>query len=519
MNTHAFHSIRLPISVIRMLPFILAWLPLLVDCFSRQPRIVSIPSHSHEIYCKGNNHLQCWDLIRLSGTTSTRTQLFETIDGEVEIAPVKVNGDSDAFFSPPTSSDDKISVNGYSSKEANGQDEVDAPMATENGGFTHTAASKAKIGAANRGKTPWNKGQQRSEEVKARIAAGVRARNRERFLEKLKGMGLTEEEYEAQKKEERRKKDAERRARRTENGGYRPTDETRAKISKVLKEKHARGEIKRSKVDPSKVRRGFTHSDETKRKISESLKHRWANDSDYRELMTNKMKVAYSNPDVRKKVSNTLKKKWQDPEFRGQMVQKIQGRRRSPATSQEFRDKLSLAMKEKWKDAEYREKTLQGIAKRNESVVREPRPASRPKPKAKKKPLKGSSPNGEVRMMRPLEPGEMKRSVKKVRKVKRKKVPEKRETVDDKGDLAVEVKAINTNPKAKVKKKATKAKTKEPDGSVNRLREERRDLFDLLYGDDDQKEDKDEVLPTQPSVFDLGDEDLDSYDPYGLDDY
>lgn len=152
---------------------------------------------------------------------------------------------------------------------------TDIPMPTENGGFTHTTASKAKISAANKGKTPWNKGKTRSEEVKKRIAEGVRKRNREKFLKKLEDMGLTEEEYEAQKKEERRKKDAERRARRTEKGGYRPTEETKKKISKILKEKHAKGEIKKREYS-GPFRKGFTHSEETKQKIRDSLKKKWA---------------------------------------------------------------------------------------------------------------------------------------------------------------------------------------------------------------------------------------------------
>lgn len=151
---------------------------------------------------------------------------------------------------------------------------ADVPRPTSAGGFTHTEASRAKISAANKGKTPWNKGKARSDEVRARIAQGVRRKNRERFLQKIADLGVTEEEYKEQKKEERRQKDAERRARRTANGGYRPTEETKAKISSVLKEKYSKGEIKRRK--PSTVRKGFKHSKETKAKISESLKKKWA---------------------------------------------------------------------------------------------------------------------------------------------------------------------------------------------------------------------------------------------------
>ena len=159
--------------------------------------------------------------------------------------------------------------------ETNNSEQEDIPTPTEAGGFTHTKASKAKISAANKGKTPWNKGKTRSEEVKARIAEGVRRKNRERFLKKLEGLGLTEEEYEQQKKEERRKKDAERRARKTANGGYKLTEETKQKISKALKEKHAKGEIKKREY-AGPFRKGFTHSEETKAKIRETLKKKWA---------------------------------------------------------------------------------------------------------------------------------------------------------------------------------------------------------------------------------------------------
>lgn len=153
--------------------------------------------------------------------------------------------------------------------------EQDVPTLTEAGGYTHTKASKAKISAANKGKTPWNKGKTRSEEVKARIAEGVRRKNRERFLKKLEDLGLTEEEYEQQKKEERRQKDAERRARKTANGGYKLTDETKKKISKALKEKHASGQVKKREYK-GPFRKGFSHSEETKQKIRETLKRKWA---------------------------------------------------------------------------------------------------------------------------------------------------------------------------------------------------------------------------------------------------
>jgi hypothetical protein len=53
-------------------------------------------------------------------------------------------------------------------------------------------------------------------------------------------------------------------------------------------------------------------------------------------------------------------------------------------------------------------------------------------------------------------------------------------------------------------------------GSVARLREERRDLYDLLYGDEDVHDASSSRLG---SLLDLGDDNLDTFDPYGLDDF
>lgn len=68
------------------------------------------------------------------------------------------------------------------------------------GGYAHTNKSKIKISKANRGNVPWNKGKERSALQRAKIAAGVRARNREALLKKLAVLGLTEEEYEVKQK-------------------------------------------------------------------------------------------------------------------------------------------------------------------------------------------------------------------------------------------------------------------------------------------------------------------------------
>ena len=478
------------------------------NSFSFKARKRNVPSISrnYETYCQntvtktGHQKIRCWELSRLS------TRLYDGYETETEITVMEgtvnngINGDTQHEI-----------LNGRNGSSSNGQlsptlinsISSDVPLPTENGGYTHTDASKAKISAANKGKTPWNKGKSRSDAVKAKIAAGVRARNRERFLQKLKDMGLTEEEYEAKKKEERRKKDADKRARRTAKGGYRPTEETKAKISKILKEKFKNGEIKPRKVDPSKVRRGFTHSEETRAKISESLRKRWANDPDYRERMKTQVKKANTKEETRARISATLKKKWQDPEFRGRMMEKISSRQTNFKHDDAHREKISKAMKEKWKDQEYREKALKSIASRKN-------PDS-PRATRRKSAVKGSS--ASVRMVEPMTKGEKKTKTTKRKRKKAIRIVDKDEDLDA---VAKQVKPTTKRKKASPKKKAAKKK-KEPDGSVNRLREERRDLFDLLYGDDDSENSAE--AQSKAAMFALGDEDLDSFDPYGLDDY
>lgn len=430
------------------------------------------------------------------------------------------------------------------SLSATSDDDVARP--TPNGGFSHTSASRAKISAANKGKVPWNKGKQRSDEVRARIAAGVRAKNRERFLQKLQEQGLTEEEYEAQKKEERRRKDAARAARRTANGGYRPTEETKQKISKILKQKYANGEVKPRVVDPSKVRRGFTHSEETRRKISESLRKRWADDETYRDNMVKKASELAGNEDVRRKISNSLKKKWQDPEFRAEMMSKISTRSKPTGGIQgpSHRERISEAMKAKWQDEEYRAKTMASIAKRQAEAAknRPPRPPRvakpRPPPMApapapvrneEPPPVAATAPAEEdtknVYMVQP-KPVKAKPATplaaKAVTKRRRAassspKASTKPATTPRKTTAKAAAKAATPKPKATAKKPpaTTAAATTTVDeplpspellkknGDKSRLREERRDLYDLLYGDERS----------------LADENLDAFDPYGLQDF
>ena len=424
---------------------------------------------------------------------------------------------------------DSSPSNGHQLEQLDGED---VPRPTQKGGYSHTNASRAKIGAANKGKTPWNKGRERSPAVKARIAAGVRAKNRERFLAKLEAQGLTEEAYDAQQLAAQQALEAERSSRRTEKGGYRPTEETKAKISKILTEKYASGSIARKPRDPSTIRRGFTHSEETRSKISESLRNRWASDPEYREKMTQAATNANTNTEVRKKISNSLKLKWQDPEFRAEMLDKIANRKNPTAEYGDTRrDAISKAMKLKWQDQEYRKKAIDGISKKQAELAKT-RPVQ-PKQAAKKKPIKGSK-KEVVRMVEPLSAENVGSQNKQVKKKKRKKSIR----ILESGEEPVVAKALSKGSPKRKKAAPKKAKKKEPDGSVNRLREERRDLFDLLYGDednddndddddgdgsddgrDDDEEDDENQTGTGFVDLDLGDEDLDAFDPYGLEDF
>jgi len=473
--------------------------------------------------------------------------------------------------------------------------EVDVPVPTANGGYAHTSSSKAKISAANRGKVPWNKGTPRSHEVRARIAEGVRRRNRERFLVQLAEENISEEEYLERKKAERRRKDAERRTRRTVNGGYTPTEETKQKISQVLKEKYATGEVKRAPRDPAKVRRGFRHSEATKSKIRESLKRKWAEDTEYRDLMTNKTiasgAVASS---VRRRIAETLKKKWEDPEFRAEMLDKFANRRAaSRSRNQSHRQRISVAMKKKWMDEEYRKRALQGMARGRESAsinncVKIVIPIQPKLPSKKVSPImdtintSGHSTSGDgnrgrgiMQVFDPMSPRKPGATLLKRTKTSSSTLSSTTTKTTSKGAVATKQKKkrienncvrsvvgtimpiaslISTTPSALSIDEALMMEKREleleeiysehyPDGCISRLREERRDLYDLLYGDEDKergthhhcgvgKRNRVNVQSsnllssgitvgtssnTMAAIF-ADDDDLDDFDPYGLHD-
>jgi NUMOD3 motif len=492
--------------------------------------------------------------------------------------------------------------------------ENDFPRLTERGGYTHTTASRAKISLANKGKEPWNKGRPRSPEEREKIAQGVRARNREKFLLRLSQLNITEEQYMQQQELTKQQCEAEKLARRTPNGGYRPTNETRQKISSILREKHAKGEIssRRSAVDPSRVRRGFTHSASTKEKIAASLRDRWANDTEYRSRMLAKTQAGTTTEETRRKISQSLVEKWQDPSFRVDMIQRMKkgaaasrsvgrnsvsssdtGDDDSASRSESHRQRISAAVKAKWQDPEYRERALAGIAKRKaeraamnppssvKSASGSPRLTGKPDSSrsnsrrsasavkntaALPKPPPASE---EAASTAPKESHEQAHGTASMMLVSRKgRSPsvysEKTDSVSGSivevlplkevsrpprtgNALIASVMASTTSTNLKLSKgdeiasRATRRRgpkqskivpvidSQDNSDSVEKLRAKRRDLDELLYGEDSKhdgshnSEADDLILQVGArsfsSVFQLGDEDLDDFDPYGLENF
>jgi hypothetical protein len=133
----------------------------------------------------------------------------------------------------------------YELEESSGDDDGDVipteARITEKGGYSHTSKSRLRISRANRGNTPWNKGQERSNDVRAKISAGVRARNRTILLEKLKRLGMTEEEWFAKKKEIKYIRERLRRAKKA--NAHRQAAEAEQKLIEAIEMTTEHGEI------------------------------------------------------------------------------------------------------------------------------------------------------------------------------------------------------------------------------------------------------------------------------------
>lgn len=472
-------------------------------------------------------------------------------NGETKTSSSGLQNTSDEQTQPTASSE---IINGAASSVSASSDTVlkERPQPTANGGHSHTTSSKAKISQANKGKTPWNKGRKRSEEEKARISAGVRAKNRERLLKKLEEEGITEEEHNARIAEAKKKAADERKERRTAKGGYIPTEETKAKISKALRAKYKDGDLRKRRSSTSNQnRKGIKHTEETKKKISASLKARWNEDPDYKTNMKNKLGDSNKKETVRERISNTLKEKWKDPEFRAYMMEKIANRRAAPSTrGDDYRRKISESMKRKWEDPNYRAKAVKGMSNaakgRVESTTDSPQKKPKKKPVVKKTKEKTTSTSIKKDTTKSEKP---KISITPVPMLT--KVPVATPGVVKKKRRRKSTSSSTSTPTSKTpvkKKKPVLSKfgeNEEEKKRLTRMKDQRRDLYDLLYGEEERAEQKSNLDKTQDNTSDddnihdiqnniefeaktyiemFGDADdeeddfdIEEFDPYGLD--
>ena len=215
-------------------------------------------------------------------------------------------------------------------------------------GRPHTASSKAKISAANKGKVPWNIGRKHSEETKSRIAAKTREAIIKKKTEQAKNLGLTLKEFE----ESKEKKKMEKKQAKLKGG---LTVEGRQRISASLKARWNDPEYR--KLYTVNARGNRNHSESTRAKISEAIKAKWQ-DEKYR----SKISISPS-PEVRARISATLKAKWELPEFREKMMSSISSR------SEEWKMMISEKIREKWNDPAYRQAVEEGIRNSNRTYT------------------------------------------------------------------------------------------------------------------------------------------------------
>jgi hypothetical protein len=146
----------------------------------------------------------------------------------------------------------------YEDEHSEGDEEDDCipsqERLTDKGGYAHTSKSRLRISRANRGNTPWNKGRNRSNDVRAKISAGVRARNRAILLEKLKRLGMTEDEWFAKKKEIKYIRERLRRAKKA--NAHRQAEEAGLKLQEAIDMTTENGENGELKLDDMTTENG-----------------------------------------------------------------------------------------------------------------------------------------------------------------------------------------------------------------------------------------------------------------------
>ena len=249
-------------------------------------------------------------------------------------------------------------------------------------GHPHSKESRAKISAANKGRTPWNVGKKHSEETRRKIAEGTRRamlakaeaqrqeRERLRMEEPEKFAQLIADE-EAEEAAKQAAKQAKAKARleakkleRTRRAAEKAAAASRTKVLNGQSGSDEPGEeatkLTASIRTPGNGRVNFTFSAESRAKISASLKRRWQ-DPEYR---AQRAQNTTRSQEVRQQISETMKLRWADGTYRDRTIG-VNG-----SHSADRRAKISEAIKRKWADPEYRSKATAGIRRSHQNETR-----------------------------------------------------------------------------------------------------------------------------------------------------
>lgn len=247
-----------------------------------------------------------------------------------------------------------------------GPDTATASDKKESSGHPHTAESRAKISAANKGKTPWNQGLKHSEETRARIAEGTRRA----MLRKAQERKEAQERLRHEQPEEYAKLVAAKAAMVVAKAKVAEERRLEREVKKAAATKAAAAARREMRSQNRSLRRArvstgsggrvnFTFTDEQKARISASLKARWA-DPEYR---ARQKKKASMSEEARKRLSETMRAKWADGDYRSRVTA-------NGSHTAERRAKIAASVKAKWADPEYRARTTSAIRKAHNNETR-----------------------------------------------------------------------------------------------------------------------------------------------------
>mmetsp|Transcript_16523 Transcript_16523/g.33671 ORF Transcript_16523/g.33671 Transcript_16523/m.33671 type:complete len:422 (-) Transcript_16523:50-1315(-) len=322
-------------------------------------------------------------------------------------------------------------------------------------GRAHTAESRAKISAANKGKKPWNAGVKHSQATRDKIREGV--------LRKLKEKGYVPKP----KKEEGAK---------SKRGGP-LSDEVKEKISEAMKMKWSNTTFREERLAALRASRNAAAAKRgavTRVKISESLKRRWQDPVFRERQMTIRAEKGLDKPslEVRRKISKSLKHRWKDEAYRQTMMARMKRRRASQdkarkAVVAEEADVGSEKEREREREKEKEKEKRKEMAVAEAPAVAQacPKKTLKAKP-AKKTPPPSSSP--------PPAPS----------------APSSPEFFDD---FEPPPEELVSGPRGDGLPRFSSELDMEVAGIAGeRLNEINRDLWNLIYGDDDEEEEDEE---------------------------